>query len=62
MRKRTVSEPIPKCDFCRDRKAKFDAPTKWGGFWAYMCEPCSKVHSSEEMVNRLGTEFIEKEE
>jgi len=53
---------MPKCDFCRDRPAKYDAPTIHGGCWAYMCEPCSNIHSSDEIVKLAGTEFIEKEE
>ncbi len=39
---------INKCDFCEEL-AVYDAPTN-GGAWAYMCNKCSKVHSSNKKL------------
>jgi hypothetical protein len=54
-------ETIPECDFC-SKPCEYDAKTRFGGSWAWMCkEHWVEYRASEEVGLGIGQK-IEQEE
>ena len=51
---------IPTCDFCKEKPAKYDAPTVMGP-WANMCEDCFPANSVS-FAKEIGNELVQKNE
>ena len=54
-RKKRVAT-LPKCSFDCNENAKYDAPTKHGGRWAFMCAEHAVEHGGDLTI---GIEFVE---
>jgi hypothetical protein len=48
-------EELPTCNLCRVESATWDARTKYGSSWAYLCEACNELHAAEPGVTGVGT-------
>ncbi len=51
---------IPKCDFCSE-PAIYDAPTRFGSSWAYMCLECTKENGFNVHIGRRLEQLKEVE-
>jgi hypothetical protein len=45
---------LPQCNLCHAAPATWDARTKYGSSWAYLCDPCNALHAAEPGVTGVG--------
>ena len=56
-----VVHAIPRCDFCEDSPAEYDAKM-FVGPWAYMCQQHFDTHSCGKLGTGWGQRLVTKSE